>query len=196
MIGPQHHHRGFTVIEVTIVSGLMAFLALLLSNAWVGGIGKTTIDLVARAQLAQEMDIATMALGRDLGGCPTNTNGQLTATFPTWDNDSPPDPNKLRIVSDDGVTVTFVTYYLDTANLDPLQRNNLVRHDSATGQTFTVARNVDAFQPTLSVDKKTLTIRIDFSCNYPPANPPPSAARDYSIVKRTCVLVVNQPPQS
>ena len=58
------------MIEVTIVSGLMAFLALLLSNAWVGGIGKATVDLIARAQLAQEMDIATMALGRDLGGMP------------------------------------------------------------------------------------------------------------------------------
>ncbi len=60
-------HKGFTLAEVTIVSGLMVFLAVLLSAAW-SGIGNTTVDLVARGQLAQEIDIATASLSRDFGG--------------------------------------------------------------------------------------------------------------------------------
>ena len=67
MMSRSRPHKGFTLLEVTIVSGLMTFLALLLFAAW-SGIGKSTLALITRCQLAQEMDFAVAALSRDLCG--------------------------------------------------------------------------------------------------------------------------------
>src|SRR5262245_60568788 len=59
--------RGFSFVEVTIVSGLMAVLAVLLANAWYG-LGHPLVETVIRARLAQEANLALNALSRDLGG--------------------------------------------------------------------------------------------------------------------------------
>jgi type II secretory pathway pseudopilin PulG len=62
-----HDRRGFTLVEITLVTGLTVFLAVLLSSVWKSINGFTT-DAVGRGQLMQEMDLAVASLSRDLGG--------------------------------------------------------------------------------------------------------------------------------
>ena len=142
MIRPQNHNNGFTVIEVAVVGGLMAFLALLLSSAWTG-IGRATVDLTARAQLAQEMDLALMALSGDLARYAVSPQGQLSAPW-SIDYTDPSNP-ALKIQLDNGNTIA---YQRDTS--DAWKQNNLIRIYNSPGSPgldceFTVARNVDAF---------------------------------------------------
>ena len=72
----SYGRKGFTLLEVTIVSGLMVFLAVLLSSAWTG-VGRSTTDLIARSQLLQEMNLAVAAISRDLGGSLPNPESRL-----------------------------------------------------------------------------------------------------------------------
>lgn len=198
MISTNNRRKGFTIIEGVVASALMGVLALILSSAWVS-VGRATVDLIARVQLAQEMDFAAAALSRDLGGCVANFTGQpatfpivRSATFvlPTGTDES----SSIQWTLDNGDTIT---YELDTSNSDLWKRSNLVRmyHDESAGEdtTFTVARNVDSFQASWSPDGKRLSIEIKFSCNYRyrDSSGAPTYDRTHSIVKRTCVLVTD-----
>jgi hypothetical protein len=58
---------GFTLVEVTVVSGLMVLLALLLASLW-RGMGRSATDLIGRSQLVQERDLALVSFCRDLEG--------------------------------------------------------------------------------------------------------------------------------
>ena len=193
MILAARRHKGFTLLEITLASGLMVLLALLLASAWVTA-GKSIVNLTARSQLAQEMDFAVAAISRDLGGWPVNPQGQLVAGLSTpipWSID-PTDPTNVVL------TLTLangdkITYQRDASNADAWKHNNLIRTYNGT-LPFTVARNVDDFLPSLNSDG-TLRIQIDFSCNYPPQSlAPTSHDRENSIIKRTCVLVAKGPP--
>jgi prepilin-type N-terminal cleavage/methylation domain-containing protein len=186
--------RGFTLLEVTVVSGLMAFLAVLLSAAW-AGIGKTTVDLVARSQLAQEIDVMTAAFSQDFGGNLPTPPGLLAGTRPTgkllgwrrqtadplilelcYDSDTSPDGN-----ADWGVPDTVVQYRWDQEN------HTLIRGKISGGgssRDFTVARNVDALSFTLDTDN-TLHIAVTFGCYFTS-----DTARSHPIIKRTCKFTI------
>jgi type II secretory pathway component PulJ len=71
-----HPRSGFSLLEVTLVSGLMALLAVVLSSAWVG-VGRPAADVIARSRLFQEMDMAVAALSRDTSGGLANPEGRL-----------------------------------------------------------------------------------------------------------------------
>lgn len=207
MISANNCRQGFTLIEMSIASVLMALLALILSESS-RTLGRATVDLIARAQLAQEMDFAAAALSRDLGGCVVNSVGQTDTTFfPISKETAPPSAyfmtprgttsgNSIQWRLDNN---DEITYRLDASNSDLWKRNNLIRiyHDESENKdtTFTVARNVDSFLATWSSDGKTLSIGIDFSCNfrYGESINAPTFDRTQSIVKRTCVFVTNMP---
>lgn len=206
MFSANNRRQGFTLIEMSVAAVLMALLALILSESS-RTLGRATVDLIARAQLAQEMDFVAAALSRDLGGCVVNSLGQTATTFFPISTDTAP-PSAYFIAPRDTTSVSSIhwrldnndeiTYQLDTSNSDAWKRNNLVRvyyHNIGNTTTaFTVARNVDNFQSRWDSVKSVLTITIDFSCNYPPATlTPTSDDRTHSIVKRTSVLVVNKP---
>ncbi len=188
-------HRGFTLLELTIVSGLMTFLALLLFAAW-SGIGKSTIDLITRCQLAQEMDFAVAALSRDLGGSlalkdgetdPTRLGGKTTWRLLAWKIDpstgnleldfdgNPSDPTTWKAAD------KVVTYRWDQAT------HTLIRTDD-TGANFTVARNIDSLNiyPDSS-DATMLHIEVIFACYYRW-----DSQRTLPIIKRTCKLVAKR----
>lgn len=146
------------------------------------------------------MDFVAASLSRDLGGCVVNSKGQTaTTTFPIDASTfiAPTDTTPSSSIKWKLDNTDTITYQLDTSNSDLWKRNNLVRIYHAAGKNpdaqFTVARNVDGFQASWSSDGSTLTITVDFSCNYRPSDPTASDARTQSIVKRTCVLVVNKP---
>jgi type II secretory pathway pseudopilin PulG len=185
-------HKGFTVLEVTVASVLSVLLALLLSSAWMS-VGKSIADLHARSQLAQEMDFAVAAISSDLGGWPANPQGQ-----PVEAGSCTVDATNF-VLTINLTNRDTITYQIDASNSDAWNHNDLIRtyHTAAQSQSqsFTVARNVDNFYPSINSDGTQLTLRIDFSCNYPPQSlVPTSADRENSLIKRTCVLVTNLPP--
>src|SRR5438067_1080268 len=72
----RRKRRAFTLVEMSVVSVLLVLLGLLLSQTW-AGLGRPTVDLIARSRLAREARLATDALARDLGGCLANPEARL-----------------------------------------------------------------------------------------------------------------------
>jgi prepilin-type N-terminal cleavage/methylation domain-containing protein len=154
-----NHRRGFTLVELMVVSALMAVLAVLLSSAWVG-VGRTAAGLVGRSQLVQERDLAVVALSRDLGGCwvePDARKGEkIGGRWLKWEypnNDVLPSNQDLTLYYDGGTNPTTgntlddtVVHYLVAPDPDPeVSTLILVRRITVNGGTptdFTVARNV------------------------------------------------------
>ena len=163
MMPMPNHRTGFSLVELTVVSVLMAVLALLLSSAWVG-VGRTAAGLIGRSQLVQERDLAVVALSRDLGGClvdPDARNGEkINGRWLKWEypnNISLPSNQDLKLYYDGGTNSTgdtlanTVVHYLVASDPDPKVSTLipapliLVRRKTVNGGTptdFTVARNV------------------------------------------------------
>jgi type II secretory pathway pseudopilin PulG len=163
----MRYRRAFTLIEVTIVSGLMAFLAMLLASAWVS-IGSPTANLIRSGQCMQEIDMAVSSLARDLGGSlPNNLGGKKQAAFSGWYAD----PSGTRL------TLSFNN--VDTITYD-VENGCLIRK-GADGVPFTVSANVTDFQVTDNTD----FIQIELTFTYPLAR---------QTLVRKCTLRVKPPP--
>lgn len=139
----RHPRRAFTTLEVSIVSGLMVLLSVILGATW-GAFGRPLLDSDKRCRLALEARMAAMALAHDLGGyLPTSTagdraGGRFVGRIATgsqlhlyFDGGSP--PNGLP---DWGPPDTVITYFVDPST------SELVRRDESTGALFTAARYV------------------------------------------------------
>jgi hypothetical protein len=181
--------KGFTLLEVTIVSVLTVFLAVLLSSA-AAGVGKSSVSLITRSQLAQEMDFAVAALGSDLGGSlamkASETNaarlgGKNKWKLITWERDFATGDLQLTFDADpNNATIPdkIIRYHWDTA------LHALVRTDDA-GKTFTVCRNVDDFLVVCS--ETTLDITLTFACYYRR-----DSDRENAVMKSTCKLTTSK----
>jgi prepilin-type N-terminal cleavage/methylation domain-containing protein len=210
MIFVKSRPRGFTIIEMSVATGLMALLALVLSFGW-QSLGRATVDLIARTQIAQEMDFTVAALSHDLGGCVVNAEGQTaTTSFPiTSDNavtvfQAP--PSSGTVSASDGTQIPIkwtldngdrVEYDIETSPETSTTewKHNLVRNyynkkDDKTTK-FTVAKNVDSVE-TCWDSNKNLVIKVVFSCNYHVLTGG-KQDRTQSIIKRSCKLVTNMP---
>jgi prepilin-type N-terminal cleavage/methylation domain-containing protein len=176
----SYRRNGFTLIELTIVSGLMAFLAVLLSSAWTS-MGKSSTNLITRGQLVQEMNLAAASLSRDLGGSlpdPTSrVGGKNLAQWIGWTH---PGNSQLHLTYNGGASPdTIISYYIDNDPDTSLTTKILVRHDQSAGTLFTVAKYVDSngFQV---FDDTSDTIRIVLTFKY----------RDLT---RTCTITARTP---
>lgn len=139
--------RGFSLVEVSIVSGLMAVLAVLLANAW-SGLGRPLLDATVHARLAQEADLALAALSRDLGGYLSDTAGRTggKSTYPVVGR-LQPGGSQLWLCFDGGSTPNGQADWAppDTVISYEVVASALVRWDQTAGTSFVVARNVDSF---------------------------------------------------
>jgi prepilin-type N-terminal cleavage/methylation domain-containing protein len=187
-----NHRRGFTLVELTVVSLLMAVLAVLLSSAWVG-VGRTAADLIGRTQLVRERDVAVAALGRDLGGCSVEpdarTGEKINGRWLKWEypnNDSLPSNQDLKLYYDGGTNSTgdtlanTVVHYLLASDPDPkVSTLILVRRTTVNGGTptdfivaknvysMTVAPDVNAVKIVLCFKYRTLTLTCDLTAKQP-----------------------------
>jgi prepilin-type N-terminal cleavage/methylation domain-containing protein len=142
--------RGFTLIEVLAVSGLMTLLAVLLSAAW-SSLGRPMVETTARARVAHEATLAAASLARDFGGSlpgapgrlGTSTSGQLVGRMQVADS-------VLRLCYDGPLVADGVADWddPDTVISYEVQDGNLVRWDESSGATFVVARGVEQMQLT------------------------------------------------
>ena len=137
---------GFTLLEVTIVSALMAFLVVLLSATW-SGLCRPTADIAARCRVAQEANLAAASLVRDLAGSLANPEGRIggkqlyafvgriqPSNAQLWlcfDGGSPPNG-----VADWGPPDTVIVY--------SVENNQLIRWDQKADTIHTVARAVES----------------------------------------------------
>jgi len=137
---------GFTLLETMLVSGLMAFLVLLASQAW-SGFGRPTADVAARCRVAQEARLAVTALAGDLGGglagpaARTGTKAQLQ-----WVGRMQPSGSQLWLCFDGGPSPNGLADWgpPDTVIVYEVQGDQLVRWDQGAGTGFTVANHVQA----------------------------------------------------
>ena len=190
MLMPNYRKRkGFSLVELMVVSALMAVLALLISSAWVG-VGRTAAGLIGRSQLVQERDLAVVALSRDLGGCLADNeakNGEkINGRWLKWEL---PSPQELKLYYDGGTNssgvplANTVVQYLLATDPDPAAATLiLVRRKTVSGGTptdFTVARNVcsmtitpdgtpvNAVRIVICFKYRTLTLTCDMTARQP-----------------------------
>jgi prepilin-type N-terminal cleavage/methylation domain-containing protein len=190
-----NHRKGFTLVELTVVSLLMAVLGVLLSSAWVG-VGRTAAGLIGRSQLVQERDVAVAALSRDLGGCSVEPDARIgekiNGRWLKWEypnNDSLPPNQDLKLYYDGGTNSTgdtlanTVVHYLVASDPDPkVSTLILVRRKSVNGGTptdFTVSKNVysmtvapdgtpvNTVRIVLCFKHRTLTLTCDLTAKQP-----------------------------
>jgi type II secretory pathway component PulJ len=136
-------HRGFTLLEITIVSAFMGFLAVLISTTWSAFI-RPTAEMAQRCRIAQEANLAVASLSRDLAGSLADNPTGNIAKFRLVGR-MQPDNSRLRLCFDGGSTPngtadwsdpdTIVTYYVDS--------HQLIRWDENAGTIFNVAKDID-----------------------------------------------------
>jgi hypothetical protein len=177
----SHNRRGFTLVEITVVTGLTVFLAVLLSSVW-KNLNVFTTDAVGRGQLIQEMDMAAASLSRDLGG-----SLPIKASTSSVDADSQrpdqgrwigwqhPSNSELWLCFDagacpdgapdwSGTTDTVIRYFLVPDPDANATTQILVRENRNTSTQFVVARNVNGM--TVDVDPGNNFARIALQFRY------------------------------
>ncbi len=140
----RRQRSAFTLVEIMVVSFLMAFLATLLGVVW-SGFGRPLTDAITRAQIAQEVHLAVAALARDFGGNLAGpdgrlgfmSNGKLVGRMDA-------DGSMLRLCFDGGAVADGLAEWADPDIVISylVQDGNLVRWNEFSGSTFVVARGV------------------------------------------------------
>jgi hypothetical protein len=129
--------RGYIMIEMVVATLLATLLGTLLALAC-ATFARPALEVEARARIEQEAILAAQSLACDFGGALADPPGQVGALaqsqFVDWDL-SQGDVLLLNFQGDQGVVV--VTYQL--------AGDRLVRSNSASGVTTTIARHVTGF---------------------------------------------------
>jgi hypothetical protein len=150
--------RGFSLLETMLASFLATLLGMLLAMSC-ATFGRPALEVDARARITQEGILAAQSIACDLGGYLADSAGRIgtTATaaqysFDDWDLSSGSalvlkyyGPN-----SSDPTTESQVTY--------KLSGNQLVRDDTATGNTTIIASYVTAFSVSQDPDIAALAL--------------------------------------
>jgi hypothetical protein len=131
--------RGFSLIETMLASVLATLLGVLLAMSC-ATFGRPALEVDARARITQEGILAAQSIAYDLGGFLADNSGRTgTATqyvFFGWDLSQ----GNALVLNYYGATTSdlvVITYQLN--------RNQLVRYNSTSGVTTTIANYVTAF---------------------------------------------------
>lgn len=152
--------RGFSLVEVSVASGLMAFLAVLLSQTWTA-LGRPLAETAARARLAQEADLALAALSRDLGGSLSNSAGRIGAKSAwAYVGRLQPGGNQLWLCFDGGSPPNGIPDWAapDAVISYEVDGDALVRVDHLAGTSFVVARHVASLAVSSSGNECQITL--------------------------------------
>jgi prepilin-type N-terminal cleavage/methylation domain-containing protein len=141
----SNRRRGFSMMEMIVASALAALLGLLLAQACVT-FGRNALDVEARARIAREAILVTQSLACDLGGFLADTPGRTgTVTQfplfgnPPWDLTQGTPPGSILLLNFQGASPIVIKYEWLS------EGNQLVRLDSSTNVTTTIANYVTGF---------------------------------------------------
>ncbi len=153
--------RGFTVMEIMLVSAMTSFLVLLISGAW-AGLGRSSTDAIARCRVTQEANMALKSLARDFGGslAEEGTGNRLLGRA----------VGRLAIAGStlwlcfDGQPLNGTAEWAapDTVIAYQVQAGRLVRSNLQTGASFTVAANVESMQLVEAADEVTIDLTFRY----------------------------------
>jgi prepilin-type N-terminal cleavage/methylation domain-containing protein len=166
--------RGFSLTELIVAAVLAGLLMSLLAISWVA-FGRPALEVEARARIVQEGILAAQSIACDLGGFLADTPGR-TGTLAQYDfvdwNLSNSGVFLLNFQGANVGDVIVITYQLSG--------NQLIRTNSSTGVTTTIAKYVTAFSVVSNPDNSsqaliqiTIAFRY-FSANYTLIGVPPS----------------------
>ncbi|HWE37888.1 MAG TPA: prepilin-type N-terminal cleavage/methylation domain-containing protein [Isosphaeraceae bacterium] len=140
--------RGFTVLEISIATGLLALLAMLISAVW-AGFGRPSAEADRRARLAIEANLAAAALAADLGGGIADESGQRlegksSLRFVDWKE---PGGTQLWLCFDGGPSPNGQPDWgpPDTVIVYQVEAGMLVRQDQNANTSRSVAADVAGF---------------------------------------------------
>lgn len=159
---PHQCRPAFTLAEVMVVSFLTTMLAVILSDVW-AGLGRPLVEATARAQIAQEVNLAAAALSRDFGGTLPGAEGQQGGLADgKLIGHMEPAGTSLRLCFDGGLVPNGLADWADpdTVITYEVQDGNLVRWNENSGTTFIVARYVRQMQ--VADDGIGVEIRLTF----------------------------------
>jgi Tfp pilus assembly protein PilW len=133
--------RGFSLVETMLASVLATLLGVLLAMSC-ATFGRPALEVEARARITQEGILAAQSIACDLGGFLADNLGRTGRldqyVFVNWDVSN----GNVLVLNYYGATTTP----RDLVNITyQLSGNQLVRYDSTSGVTTTIANYVTAF---------------------------------------------------
>ena len=141
--------RGYSLVEAVLGAFLATILGLLLAMSC-ATFGRPALEVDARARITQEGILAAQSLACDLGGFLADSSGRTgTSTqysFTGWDLSQ----GNVLVLNFQGATTSdlIVITYQQSGN-------QLVRYNSASGITTTIANYVTAFSVAANPDNSS-----------------------------------------
>jgi prepilin-type N-terminal cleavage/methylation domain-containing protein len=131
--------RGFSLIETMVASVLAALLGLLLALSC-ASFGRSAVEVESRARISQEGILAAQSIACDFGGFLADSPGRAGTlaqySFTNWDSSQ----GNVLVIYFQGSTpndLIAISY--------EMTGSRLVRTNSSTGTSTTIARYVTAF---------------------------------------------------
>ncbi len=164
----RHRRAGITMIEMIAATGLATLLMIMLATTFYN-FGRPALEVEARARIEQEAILAAQSLACDFGGFLADSPGR-TGTF----QDGASSPSYQLSTLPSGLSAPgqlVLCFYGVTPTSDAisitygLQGNLLVRTNSSTGVTTTVAKYVTYFnasQDPNNLNQVDITITIAY----------------------------------
>jgi type II secretory pathway component PulJ len=153
------HRRGYGLIEMMVAGFLASLLGILMALAC-ATFARPALEVEARARIAQEATLATQSLACDLGGYLADSAGRTgdptQYNFAGW-NVSNPGVLLLNYQGASSGNTISITY--------ELSGNQLVRYDSSTGVTTTIANHVTSFAVSVDPDNAA-EVLIQFTISF------------------------------
>ena len=142
----RRRRAGITLTEMVVATGLATLLMILLGSTW-ATLGRPALEVEARARIEQEGILAAQSLACDFAGFLADAPGRTgamqigvaspyQASTPPWDA-SNPGVLLLNFYGQNTSDAVVISY--------ELQGGDLVRTNSSTGTSTTVARYVTSF---------------------------------------------------
>jgi hypothetical protein len=155
----RRDHRGYSLVEAVLGAFLATLLGLLLAMSC-ATFGRPALEVDARARITQEGILAAQSIACDLGGFLADSSGRTgTSTqyvFTGWDLSQ----GNVLVLNFQGTTssdIIVITYQQSG--------NQLVRYNSTSGITTTIANYVTAFSVAANPDNPSQAL-IQFTVTF------------------------------
>lgn len=162
--GLPRRRRGFTVVEMTVVSLMTAILAVVMASVW-SNFCKPALEAAARCRMAAEANLAVASIARDFGGNLPDPAGRLGAPLDgRFTGRMMPDSDWLRLCYHGGSDTDAAPKWStpDTIIGYRLDGDRLVRTDETSGAQVVLAAGLTGFAVSENVGVPGVVIVLTF----------------------------------